>query len=122
VRATFGHGGERIDLSALLVEPNAYALLTAGSGAAAVFEWSAPGVWQAHFGFLPEYRGAVAIDALQRMADWMHVNLGARTIWGQIPLRNRAARWLSRQIGATPAGRATRGADGEVELFRLDFV
>ena len=86
-------------------------------GVAAIFEWSAPGVWQAHSMSAPEMRGSRTIAIGKAMLAWMRDNMGARMIWGQTPLHNRPARMLNRLLGTKSAGRRTHPVTGEGELF-----
>lgn len=104
------------DFSPLLEHPDQYILLDDGVGAASIFEWSAPGVWQAHSLFLPESRGKAGIEAGKGMLDWMF-DYGAKMIWGQTPLDNRAARMFNRLLGGKSNGRGVHHVAGPVEYF-----
>lgn len=42
----------------------------------------------------------------------------ADAIWGATPMKNRAARWFNRQLGAVVTGHDIYEAEGPVELFR----
>lgn len=120
VRPSFGHHEGATDLSPLLDEPENYILLADGEDAAAILEWSAPDIWQVHYMMLSSCRGRRALAAAKRMVAWMFEKEGARAIWGQTPMANRAARWLNRQVGCVSKGFAEREADGPCELFWLE--
>ena len=83
--------------------------------AAAVFEWSAPGVYEAHTIFLPPVRGSLAVERGKALIAAMFGSYGANMLWGATPLANRAARWFNRQIGAVVVG-----LDGNRELFVVE--
>lgn len=85
--------------------------------AAAIFEWSAPRVWQVHTLALPDVRGAAALASGRRMIAWMRAEMGARTLWGMTPIANRAARMFNRLIGAKSAGFREHHVTGPCELF-----
>lgn len=117
VRPTFGYHDGATDLSALFEHPDAYVVLSDGKGAAAIFEWSAPGVWQGHSVFLPESRGEYGIAAGKAMCRWMFDEMGARMLWGMTPLRHKAAQAFNRLLGFRPDGEITDAADVRCRLF-----
>lgn len=85
--------------------------------AAAIFEWSAPRVYQVHSMSLPSCRGKAVIEVGKRMIAWMQAEMGARMIWGQTPVDNRAARMFNRLMGARSEGMRGHHVTGECELF-----
>lgn len=108
------------DLTPLLNEPGAYVLLDNGTDAACVFEWSAPGVWQAHTYFLPSARGKRGVAAGKAFVRLMFDD-GARMLWGQTPTANRQARMFNRLIGAVADGIEFNPNMGvEVEYFIVE--
>jgi hypothetical protein len=119
VKPTISYTEEYADFTPLFEHPDEYVLLHDGEGAAAIFEWSAPGVWQGHSLYLPERRGKEGIQSGREMVAWMFAN-GARMIWGQTPLDNRAARMFNRLIGAKPAGTGTHHVAGPVQFFVIE--
>jgi hypothetical protein len=118
VKATFGKTDGYVDVSELLDEPENYVLMAHGD-VIAIFEWSAPDIWQAHFAALETSRGRSAVIGLCAMAQSMF-NQGARLIWGQIPVANKAARAMAHMIGAVSKGFVEREADGRCELFTME--
>ena len=116
VKPTISYTEDYADFSELFEHPDTYVLLSDGIGAASIFEWSAPGVWQGHSMFLPESRGKQGLAAGRAMIDWMF-DYGARMIWGQTPLDNRAAKMFNRLIGAKPNGTGVHHVAGPVQYF-----
>lgn len=92
-------------------------LLNDRQDAAAIFEWSAPRIWQVHILFLPSCRGRSGMMAARQMADFMHEEMGASSIWGQVSVHQRGARLFSRLLGATSVGFRKHPVTGECELF-----
>lgn len=116
VRPSFAWVEGEVSFDAEIADTDHYVFLIEG-GAAAIFEWSAPGVWQVHTLASPECRGKAAIDAGLRMIAWMQEQEGARMLWGMTPLGNSAARMFNRLIGAKSAGLREHHVCGETELF-----
>jgi hypothetical protein len=119
VKPTLGYNEGPTDFTPLLDHPEGYVLLSDGAGCAAVFEWSAPGVWQAHSMVLPEYRGRAAVNAALEMFDLMFAE-GARMIWGMTPIDNRAAQIFNRMIGAKAAGEGEDATGRQVRFFVVE--
>ena len=119
VRPTLGYHQGETDFTDLLQYPELYVMLSDGLGAAAIFEWSAPGVWQAHTMFLPESRGREGLKAARAMMDWMFDN-GAKMLWGQTPVEHRGAQMFNRLIGAKPAGEGEDAAGVRVRYFTVE--
>jgi hypothetical protein len=119
VKPTLGYNEGPTDFTPLLDHPEAYILLSDGAGTAAIFEWSAPGVWQAHSMVLPDYRGRQAVSVAREMFDLMFSE-GARMIWGMTPISNRAAQMFNRLIGAKPAGEGEDASGRQVRFFTVE--
>lgn len=83
-----------------------------------LFEKNYPGVFTAHYLFLPSCRGRKAINLSIQMLREIFTNHGAKTIRGVTPLSNMAARWITRQLGFTSHGVCTF-LQGPCELFTL---
>ena len=92
-------------------------VLSDGQDACGVFAMTADRVWQVHTLFGAACRGRQAIEAGRGMIEWMRPH--ADIIWGATPVRNCAARWFNRQLGAMPIRREIYEAEGEVEVFEL---
>jgi hypothetical protein len=119
VKPTLGYNEDYTDFTALLEHPDDYVMLHDGEGAAAIFEWSAPGVWQSHTMFLPHRRGREGLKSARAMMDHMFEN-GARMLWGMTPLDNRAAQMFNRLIGAKPAGEGEDIRGTKVRYFVVE--
>ena len=116
VKPTINYTDGDADFSPLLEHPDQYVLLHDGEGAASIFEWSAPGIWQGHSLYLPERRGKAGLQSGKDMIAWMFEH-GAEMIWGQTPLDNRPARMFNRLIGAKTNGTGVHHVAGPVEYF-----
>ena len=121
VKPTFGYQAGMADLSPLLEYPDQYIFLHDNEGAASIFEWSAPDVWQGHSMFLPRVRGKDGIRSAKAMLQWMF-DYGARIIWGMTPTSEdfRRAHMFNRLIGFEACGLRTDAAGREVRLFRME--
>lgn len=116
VRPYFDLGGAGVlDFSACVSSPD-YRILTNGRDAAAIFEWSAPAVWEGHTLFLPSCRGRRAVETGKAFCAWMFAD-GASMLWGQTPSILRHVRWFNRRVGFEPAGIGLHPVSGEVERF-----
>lgn len=78
-------------------------ILSNGEDAAALFEMTAVGVYQAHTLFGPTCRGRKAIDTAREMLGWMWEH-NARIVWGATPRWNRAACLFNRLVGFKEIG------------------
>lgn len=116
VRPSFPWVEGEVSFDAEVTDTQHYCFLLDGE-AAAMFEWSAPGVWQVHSLASPDCRGKHALDAGRRMIGWMRDHEGATMFWGQTPVGNRAARMFNRLIGAKSAGMREHHICGLCELF-----
>lgn len=119
VKPTLGYNEGPTDFTPLLDHPETYVLLSDGVGAAAIFEWSAPGVWQAHTMFLPASRGRTGLRAARAMMDRMFDD-GARMLWGMTPVDHRAAQMFNRLIGAKAAGEGEDITGRKVRFFVVE--
>lgn len=119
VKPLLGYNQGRTDFTPLLDHPEAYVLLSDGKGAAAIFEWSAPDVWQVHVMVLPEYRGLAAVRAAHEMIDFMFMS-GAKMLWGMTPIAHKPALMFNRLIGAEPAGGGEDAAGVQVQFFKVE--
>lgn len=87
--------------------------LSNGEDALALFELTAPRIYQSHTMFAKTCRGRRAIDTGREMVRWMFDH-GADIVWGTTPHWNRAAIWFNRQIGAKPIG-----GDDQEEVYEI---
>lgn len=97
-----------------LADPRTIAIT--GDGAGAVFEWSAPSIYECHLFFQPSCRGRKAIASGRKLADIMINEYGACMLWGEIRIENKHTRWFSRQVGFRSLGIELR-PDGPREIF-----
>jgi hypothetical protein len=118
VTPTINYSGTYADFTPLFEQPDHYILLHDGEGAASIFEWSAPGIWQGHSLYLPERRGKEGIQSGREMVAWMFDH-GAEMLWGQTPLDNRPALMFNRLLGFKPAGQGVHFVAGPVQYFTL---
>lgn len=116
VRQNVCYREDQMDWSAAIVEPD-ITILSNGADAIAVFAQTSPRIWQAHTMFARTCRGRTAIDAAKAMIE--HMRPHADVIWGATPLKNCAARWFNRQLGAMPIRRDEYEAEGAVEIFEI---
>lgn len=86
-------------------------------GVAAIFEWSAPGIWQVHTMALPESRGRIALEIGHKMIGWMRENENAERIWGMTPKDNRPANMLNGLLGAKLVGERHHYYTGHCNLW-----
>lgn len=122
VKPTFGTLEHYYDLTPLLDYPEQYVLLHDGIGAASIFEWCAPDVWQGHSCLLPERRGKEGIRAAKAMLAWMFEQGGAKMIWGMTPEgeEHRRTRMFNRLLGFRSCGHRRDDKDQPVELFIME--
>jgi hypothetical protein len=116
VKPTLGYNEGPTDFTRLLEYPDDYILLSDGGGVAAVFQWTAPGVWQAHSMVLPESRGRKAVAVAKEMFAYLFGN-GARMVWGMTPKGNRPAQMFNRMIGAKIEGESENALGIPVNIF-----
>lgn len=89
------------------------------NGFCALFNWSAPGIYECHIMALKNARGAHAMQAGRLMLEHMW-GLGATRVWGQPSVYNRAAICYIRRMGLKPAGFGKHGVLGEVQYFMTE--
>jgi len=92
-------------------------VLSNGKDACVVFGLTGHKIWQAHTMFAPSCRGAEALATAREMLRFMEPY--ADIIWGATPIKNCAARWFNRQLGAMPIRRDHYEAEGEVEVYEI---
>lgn len=93
-------------------------VLSNGEDAVMAFEEMSPRQFQGHTIFAPTCRGKRALDTARAMLAQLYPRWADR-IYGQIPLKNRAARWFHRQIGLRSIGFVDVEPEGPVELFEM---
>lgn len=116
VREFIRPDGEPMDFTPLADLPptqTGAVVLSNGEDAVAVFEITAPGIYQSHTMFAKTCRGRKAIDTGREMVDWMFDH-GADVVWGATPRWNRPACWFNRKIGAKVIG-----GDEQDEIFEI---
>lgn len=86
-----------LDLGPLLKDPRHVCLMNAHGGC--LFTQESAGIYQVHTQFLPEGRGAKAIEAVHEALHWMFTRTDAVEIWTRCPKGNLGARALARAIG-----------------------
>jgi hypothetical protein len=92
-------------------------ILSNGQDAVAVFAQTEPRRWQSHTMFSTTCRGKRAVETGRAMVE--HMRPMADVLWGATPVKNCAARWFNRQLGAMPIRRDQYEAEGEVEIFEI---
>jgi len=92
-------------------------ILSNGQDAVAVFVQTEPRKWQSHTMFATSCRGKRAVETGRAMVE--HMRPLADILWGATPVKNCAARWFNRQLGAMPITRDIYDAEGEVEIFEI---
>lgn len=80
---------EFVDVTELLKNPRNVALVTDGGGFICV--WQEPGVYEVHTQFLPDYRGAAALQAAREGFDWMFLRTDAEIIQTRVAYSNEKA-------------------------------
>jgi hypothetical protein len=93
---------DRIDLTPLVTNPRNHLLM--GEFGGALLIWVAPGVYDVHDFVLPEGRGSWARDAAQDVFAFVFDVLGARLLFTQTPVENRASRMFNRILGFQSGG------------------
>ena len=86
------------------------------SGGIAIFAWSAPRVYEIHLFFRPESRGKPALEACQRMIDWM-VPAYADVLWAQPPKGLKAPLWVGLKLGFKKCGEFLHPQLGPVQYI-----
>lgn len=118
VRPSFPWFEGAVSFDAEVTRPDDYVFLANEEGdAAAIFEWSAPGVFQVHTMALATCRGRRALASGTRMVAWMFDDEGAEMLWGMTPVDNRAAGMFNRMMGARSLGKRDHHVAGPCEIF-----
>lgn len=118
VRENICYHGDAMDWSdAFPFSETGVVVLSNGEDACAVFALTGHKTWQSHTMFAPSCRGKAALNAAREMIEYMAPY--ADLIWGATPVKNCAARWFNRQLGAMPIRREFYEAEGEVEIFEI---
>jgi len=97
------------------VEDPRNAILIDG-GFCAMFVWRGPGIYECHLMVRKEDRGASAVRIGREMLEFMKAQ-GAKIVWGQPSIYNRAAICYIRRMGLKPAGFGKDAIAGEVQYF-----
>lgn len=91
--------------------------LTDGDGNFNLFQYSKPGVYNAHT-FYKTRRGKAAVQMAREVVKQCFTTYDMKVMIGYTPADNKAARWLTRQAGLKSNGIMNTPV-GECELFIL---
>jgi hypothetical protein len=105
---------EYLDFSPWVEDPRN--IILRDGGFVAMFVWRGPGIYECHLMIRKEDRGAKAMAVGKEMLQIV-ANEGARTVWGQPSIYNRAAICYIRRMGLKPAGFGVDAIAGEVQYF-----
>lgn len=94
-----------VDTTDLIADKRNVAFL--GEYGGALFHRTGPGVYSAHDFFLTKGRGKWALAASREMLSRMFREYGARLIFAETPIANRACRMFNRWLGFKSEGVAT---------------
>ena len=106
-----------LDFSAAMADDRLVALTH--NGFCSLFVWCAPGVYEGHVMARKDSRGRCAIDAGKSAFAYMKEQ-GARMIWAQPSIANRAAIWYVRQMGMKDHGVGYHSVIGDVRYFATE--
>lgn len=98
------------------IEDGKTVVLRDDAGFCSLFRWTSPGTYECHIMALKCARGANAMGSAREMLAHMK-SLGARLVWGQPSIYNRAAICFIRRMGLKSAGKGADPLLGEVEYF-----
>lgn len=115
VQARMGAG--ELDFTVALADDRCVALVD--NGFCALFVWTSPFVYEGHVMALPGKRGRNALDLMQEAFGWMK-SRGAKMIWGQPSIANRAALWYARRMCMKDHGPGYHPIVGDVRYFVLE--
>lgn len=105
--------GGPVDVTPLLADPRNVFMLGEHGGLCS--RWCAPRVYDLHSFILPSASARWAQKAISQFISHMRFPVGARMLWAQIPLSNRAARLSARRHGFTAHHKVTlAGVEHEV--------
>jgi hypothetical protein len=107
-----------LDFAECVERPDDYVILSDGALCCAIFEWSAPRVWQGHTLFHPNAATRYAVTTGRAICVRM-LSDGADMLWGMTPSILRHVRWFNRQLGFSSAGIGFHHVSGEVEYFTM---
>jgi len=116
VLPTLSLGRGEIDVTSLIADHRNLFFL--GEFGGAMFHRVAPDVYAAHDFFLPEGRGQWALRASRQMLK-LAFDHGAKMVFADTPIANRACRMFNRWLGFQSRGISTDPVMGEVETFVL---
>lgn len=88
-------------------------------GFCALFVWRGPNIYECHLMVRKSDRGARGLATGREMLAWMAAN-GARRVWGQPSVHNRAAITYIRRMGLKSQGLGIDPIVGEVEYFMTE--
>ena len=108
------HSEEPLEFDQVADDPNNYVL--EDHGFCAIFQWSAPGIYECHLISLKVARGKHAMEAGHAMLAYMKER-GASMVWGRPSVYNRAAICYIRRMGLLSKGLGSHPVVGEVEYF-----
>lgn len=91
-------------------------ILSDGEAFAAIFKWTSPGVYECHIMALADARGAGMMKSARDMLAYMKDH-GARVVWGQPSIYNKAAVCFIRRMGLRASGYGNDPFIGEVQYF-----
>jgi len=111
-------GAGEMDFTQALADERCVGLVY--KGFCGLFVWSSPGIYEGHVMACPGDRGRVAIDLALQAFEWMK-GMGAKTIWAQPSVNNRAALWYVNTLGMVPCGKGTHPIVGDVRYFLKDL-
>lgn len=112
-----------LDATPLIENPRNLCFI--GEYGGAVLVWTGPGIYDAHDFILPEGRGRWAKAACRQILDLAFGAHGARMVWAQTPVENRACRMFNRILGFKSQGVEDAvlipGTDPRrVEIFKME--
>lgn len=112
-----------IDMSPLIENPRNICFM--GELGGAILVWSAPDTYDAHDFILPDGRGKWAKIVCASILSMMFDAYGAKMIWAQTPVENRACRMFNRMLGFKSRGTEEAilvpgSAPREVEIFVME--
>lgn len=109
---------QHLDFTAYVEDKRNVTLVYGGFGA--IFVFRGPGIYECHIMARKEARGSNAIAIGREMLAYMK-EVGAKTIWGQPSIYNRAAICYIRRMGLKPVGFGVDTVAGEVQYFVMEL-
>lgn len=117
VRPTIEAGIDRLSSENFLGDHRNVCL--AGTGAAALFQYQAPGVYKGHILAIDGSRGALGLAFGRAALRTLHRSHGARLVVAAVPMQLPAARWYVRKLGFVSQGVDSSGLQ---ELFDMEMT